>query len=224
MNATHLITWSILLLIPVLSLRAQTTDPLWLQAQAHIEGTKNLVASEVAAHTEIIDGDGKNQDTIDKKTRLTGWKDGEPVRSVVSLVETQKSALGDAQFDLGLANHPDKAMSGILTVQRQEETTLDSKSCVVFQVTGQMVKKKKIPFTGKVWIDKATGLPLRVDYTFDPSSIPMTKSMNQSVVYARTSEGSWLPKTVSIDALMSVMFMKIRMTIRQNLDVWVSRP
>lgn len=224
MNATHLITWSILLLVPVLSIRAQTADPLWLKAQAHIEGTKNLVASEVAAHTEIIDGDGKNQDTIDKKTRLTAWKDGEPVRSVVSLVETQKSALGDAQFDLGLANHPEKAMSGILTVQRQEETILDSIPCVVFQVTGRMEKKKKIPFTGKVWIDKTTGLPLRVDYTFDPSSIPMTKSMSQSVVYSRTSEGSWLPKTVSIDALMSVMFMKIKMTVRQNLDVWVSRP
>jgi len=52
----------------------------------------------------------------------------------------------------------------------------------------------------------------------------MTKSMSQSVVYSRTSEGSWLPKIVSIDALMSVMFMKMKMTIRQNLDVWVPRP
>ena len=220
---------ALLFIAPPLSLQAQTADPLWLKAleQQQSEADHPMVASEVMANTEIFDGDGKNQDTIDKRTRLTGWKDGEPERAVVSLMETHKSALGDAQFDLGLANHPEKALADILTAQRQEETNLDSKTCVVFQVTGMQVKgkkKTKVPFTGKVWIEKATGLAIRADFALDPSAIPMTKAMNQTVYFARTSDGHWLPKTVASDALMSVMFVKLKMTIRQNFEAWVPRP
>ena len=222
MIMNHLIIPSILLVAPFFSLQAQSTDPLWLKAQAHIQGTNNFVAGEVTTHTEVFDGDGKNQDTIDKKTRLTGWKDGEPVRSVISLIETQKSGLGDVKFDLGLSNNPEKGLAEILTVQRQEETVLDSKPCFVFQITGK--KKNKIPFTGKVWIEKSNGLPLRVDYIFDPSSIPMTKSMSYSALYSRSDQGHWLPKILSIDTTISIIFMKIRMTIRQDLDAWVIRP
>ncbi len=209
------------LLAVALSLQAQTTDPLWLQAQSQIQSTRNLVAVEVSIHTEVLDGDGKNQLTVDKKTRLTGWKDGEPLRSVVSLTESQKSALGNAPLDAGVSNHPDRGFADFLTVQRQEETVLDSKSCVLFQVTG---KKKKISFTGKVWIEKATGLPLRVDCTYDPSSIPMTKAMSTSISYGRSGDGPWMPKVMILDSLMSVMFTKVRTTVRQDFDAWITRP
>ena len=220
----RLLVLSTLMLISALSTHAQGVDPLWLKVKAQIEQTNNFVASEVSAHTEIIDGDGKNQDTIDKKTRLTGWKNGEPVRSVVSSVETHKSALGDAQFDQGLANHPEKVLAGILTVERQGETILDSTLCVVFKVTGQLVKKRKISFTGTIWVEKTTGLPLRIDYYYDPSHIPMTKAMNESMIYASAGQGRWLPKTDSIDILMSIMFMKFKMTIKQSFDGWVLKP
>lgn len=222
MVAKSLLNTTILLLLPFASLRAQIADPLWQKAQALVQASGNRVASVISVHTEVFDGDGKNQDIVDKKTQLTGWKDGEPVRAVVSLTETQKGGLGDAKFDLGLANHPEKALTDIATAQRQEESILDGKPCVLFQVAGK--KKNKIPFTGKIWIEKATGLPLRVDYVFDPSSIPMTKAMTYSIVYAQSGNGHWLPRTVAIDTLMSIMFMKIKMTIRQTLDSWVARP
>jgi len=79
-------------------LRAQATDPLWAQAQAYVQGLNRLVATEIVTHTEIFDGDGKNQDTLDKVARLSGWKDGEPVRTLVKVSETQKTALSDEKL------------------------------------------------------------------------------------------------------------------------------
>jgi D-tyrosyl-tRNA(Tyr) deacylase len=107
---------------------AQTTDPLWLKAQAHVVAIKNLVASEVTTHSESMNGDGEDKSTSDVKTRLTGWKDGEPVRTVESFIETQKTSLDATQFDLDLANHPEKAMAGILTVH--VHGNLAHRSCV----------------------------------------------------------------------------------------------
>jgi hypothetical protein len=212
----------LLVMGPALSLHAQITDAVWLNAHRQMSSINNLVASDVSAHIEIFDGDGKNIDTVNKKTQLTGWKNGEPIRTVTSLTETQKSPLGDAKLDFGLADHPDKDFSEILTANRVEETSLDSKSCFLFQVSGK--KKNKVPFTGKVWIEKSSGLPLKAEYVYDPSSIPMTKSMNYSVEYGRGNGGVWLPKIVSINVLMSMMFVKVRMVIQQNLDVWIPRP
>jgi hypothetical protein len=213
----------ILSIVLVTSIQAQTADPLWLKAQAQVQGTRNLVASEISSHTEILLGDGKHQDIIDKKTRLTGWRDGEPVRSVVSLTETQKEAgMGDAKLDFGVANHPEKWLAEILTIQRQEEVILNTKSCVVFRVTGK--RSGKVPFTAKAWIERATALPLRVEYTFDPSGMPLTKSMNYSTVYGRSAEGHWVPRTVVVETVMSVIFMKVKMTMRQDLDGWIPRP
>ena len=143
------------------------------------------------------------------------------MRSVLSLTEVQKSGLGEVKFDLGVANHPEKGLFEGSLVQRQEEIVLDTKACVVFLMTGKM---SKTPFTAKAWIEKGTGLPSKVDYTFDSSHLPMTKSLTYSVVYARSSEGLWLPKQVTIDLVISVLFRKIRTTVRQNLDVWITRP
>ena len=219
MAMTHLFRPFIVLFALVSSLNAQ--DPLWTKAREQVLNTNKFVAIDVSTHTEIFDGDGKNIDTIDIIKHLTGWKNGEPVRSVKSLIESQKSGLGDMAFDVGVANHPEKGLIDGSTIQRQEEVLIEGKSFVVFLVTG---KKGKASFTAKAWIEKATALPRKVDYTIDPSSISMTKALSYSISYGLSNEGHWLPTQFTMDTLMSVLFKKIKISLRQNLDGWVVRP
>jgi hypothetical protein len=214
------------LLVAAAPLQAQTKDPLWTKALAQVETTKSLVASEVQMQMEVTDSDGKVQDRVDKKSRLTGWKDGEPVRVQTSSEASKKSEANDSNFDLALANRPDQVLSGITSAQRQAaETTLDGRPSVIFQVIGEVLKKdKKLPFTGKVWVDKDTASVLKLDYVFDPSQVPMTKKMSQSIVFGAGKDGAWLPKTSVIDATISAVFVKANVAMRFAFESWVTRP
>lgn len=198
---------------------AGQADPLWLRAQEASRASRNFVASEVGSETVVTDEQGKNLDTIRKSTRLTGWRNKEPVRSTVSLVETQKSGLGGLKFEWGIADHPEEALADGDSVVRSGPAMLDGKTYVLFDVAG--VKGKR-PFTSKVWIDEATGLPVRADYAIE--GVPIVKSMSYSVLFGRVENAGWLPVTVKFDAAVSAMFYKFRVQSAQQLSNWVRRP
>lgn len=201
------------------AMAAGQPDPLWLRAQEAVRAHRDLVASEVSAETSVTAEDGKNLDTIRKSTRLSGWRDNEPVRSTVSLVESQKSGLGELKFEWGVANHPEEALADGHSVVRSGAATLEGKPCVQFRVTG--VKGKR-PFTSTVWIEEASGLPLRADYALDGNAT--VKSMAYSVLFGRDEQARWLPLKLRLDASVSALFFKFRIQSAQQLSHWVKRP
>lgn len=204
-----------------LALRGQATDPLWSLAQSHLLKSHTLVASEVAVHIELFDADGKPKFSADQRYRLTAWKNGEPVRTVVSMTSSEKGPVDLPPVDLGLAKHPDRAFENIVGVERLEESALDARLCVVFRVSGKL---KTMPFTGKAWIEKGTGLPVRLDCTYDSSSLPMTKALSTSVTFGPDADGRWLPKKMVFDLLISAFFTKARMLVSQEAGDWIARP
>jgi hypothetical protein len=216
---------TVALVLAAAPLHAQVIDPLWVKAVARVESTKGLVASEIQAQMEVSDSDGKVKDRVDTKSKLTGWKDGEPVRVQTSSEESKKSDAKDAKVDIGLANRPEEVLNGISIAQRQGESTVDSRVSVVFQVVGEAIKKdKKVPFTGKVWVDKDTGSVMKIDYVFDPKDVPKTKKLSQSIVFGPDKDGTWLPKNSVIDATMSVVFLQFNVAMRLGFESWVKRP
>lgn len=205
-------------LISAASIAAQH-DPLWLGAREAVRMSRDLVASEVISETVVTDDSGKNLDTIKKTTKLTGWRDNEPVRTTVSMVDTQQSGLGDLKFDWGIANHPEQALADGDSIVRVGPAVLNGKTYVLFHVAG--IQKKR-PFTSKVWINEATGLPMQADYTV--TGIPMTTSMTYSVVFGRDAHDRWLPLKVDINASVSALFYKFQAQSVQQLSNWVKRP
>lgn len=204
---------------------AQTTDPLWLKAVAQIEASKGFVAGEVQTRVDMTDNDGKVMETVERKSTLTGWKDGKPVRAATTVGDNKKGDSANANLDLPLADQPDQVLRGVANVQRKEEVVLDTKAAVIFQVSGERSQKdKKLPFSGRVWVDKETGSVIKLDYTFDPSNVPLTKKMSQSIAFSPTKDGVWLPKSASMDLTVSVLFSQSKVAMRYGFDAWALRP
>jgi hypothetical protein len=199
--------------------KAGPADPLWLAATETLRASRDLVASEVEFNNVVTDADGKRLDTIRKTTKLSGWRDGEPVRTTVKMVDTEKTGLSELKFESGIANHPEEALLDATNIVRAGPGTLDGKTAMLFQLTG--IRRKR-PFTAKVWIDEASSLPLRADYAF--KDVPMTKSMNVSVRFGRDGQARWLPLKVDIDVTVSAMFHQFRVQSAQQLSNWVKRP
>ena len=212
----------LLLALPGLALQAQPSDPLWLQALAQLQASAKLVANETSMCIQILDGAGKSAGTSEMKCKVTGWKGGEPVRSVVSHSELDKGEQLDPGKSGRMSNHPEESLSEIQTAQRLQETVLDGQACVLFQVTG--LKKGKIPYTGKVWVEKAGGLPLKAEFIADAAKIPMTKAMGWNVLFGRSGDGHWVPRSMTMEALVSVMFMKIKTSSQWRFEAWSPRP
>jgi hypothetical protein len=204
-----------------LALGAQTADPLWAKAQAHLQAASRLYASEITTVMELHDTDGKSMGRQETRTRASGWKDGEPVRTVVSHTETEHMPADDGAKPERVANHPEQGLADILTVQRGADAREGSEDCAVFQVTGN--RKGKAPFTGQVWIEKVNGFPVKAWFTFDTAHIPMTRSMTSFLQFIHAQDAC-LPVGTTVDTLMSVMFMKVRMTIQSSYSTWVARP
>lgn len=218
MSPRFLLVFLCLLLASPMS-KAGPADPLWLAATEALRAARGLVASEVESRTVVTDEDGNTLDTIEKSTKLSGWRDGEPVRTTVKMVESQKSGLGELKFEWGIANHPEQALADADSIVRAGPAVLDGKTAVLFHVAGT---QRKRPFTARVWIDEASSLPLRADYAI--KGIPMMKSMTYSVVFGRDGQARWLPLKVEAEALVSVPFYQLRMRSAQRLSNWIARP
>jgi hypothetical protein len=225
MKVKHSLALLMLCCLPVGQLQAQTTDPLWQKALAHMEAIKSLVASQLQFRLEATDGDGKVQERVDTTSQLSSWKAGEPVRVVSASSDSKHNKAADSKSDLTLANHPDEALKWIQSVQRKDEVMLGTQASVVFEVVGEKLKAdKRLPFTGKVWLDKATGSVLKTDCTFDPANVPLTKRMSQSVVFGTNKDGLWLPKTATADVTASAFFTQIKINMQHSFESWVVRP
>lgn len=203
----------------VWGLRAQ--DPLWTRARERVLHIPPMVASEVTSHIDIVDGDGHPLETVDVVRRLSGWKDGDPVRTVVSQRSTRQTGLSELAFEVGIADHPDRTLFDSTMVQRLETVQQEGRRVGVFSLKG---KRGKLAFTGKAWIDEASGFPLRVDYTLDTTSIPFTKTLSYSVLFGAPVESLCLPRQVSLDTSMWVLFQHIRISVQQRFEQWAPRP
>lgn len=198
---------------------AGQVDPLWLAASEPLRAMRDLVAGDVNANTVVTGENGKNLDTIKKSSKLTGWRDGEPVRTTVKMVTSQGSGLGELKFEEGIVNQSVRALADVESVVRAGPATLEGKTLVLFNVAGM---QKKHPFTAKVWIDEASKLPVRADYAIKASS--MAKSMTYTAVFGRDEQARWLPLTVDVDATVSALFFQFRVQSALQLSNWIKRP
>lgn len=205
-----------------LSLHASSTpvaDPLWQRARFALDASKTMVADEVATQMEMIDGDGKSLGVMNIVERISGWKDSEPVRTIVSNDNPQYASVAGSRFRVSLPDHPENALRDGAGPQRIGSEIFQGKSCVVFRVDGNTRERT---FSSKVWIDEASGLPLKVVHDF--AGIPMTKSLSESIIFGRSREGAWVPEASIVDATVQMLFQRLRVISKYKAQSWASRP
>lgn len=198
---------------------AALVDPVWQRAQSALDASKALVADEVGTGMEMIDGEGKSLGTMNIVEKISEWKDGEPVRTIVSNDNPQYTDVARTRFKISVPNHPEEALRNGTGPQRIGTEIVDGKSCVVFRVDGNSGKKT---FRSKIWVDEASGLPLKAVHDF--SGIPMTKSLSESITFGRGRDGAWVPESLVVDATVHMLFQSLRVVSKYQFRTWVLRP
>lgn len=200
--------------------QAQTSnDQVLTKAKEALTESRNLVADIVNTDMEMIDGDGKSMGTMRIQERISGWADGEPVRKIVANSNPEHGAVARTRFRVIVDNHPDKGLKDGSTLERIDSAVYDGRPCSIFMVTGA---NGKVSFKSKIWIDEATGLPLKVIHTF--RGIPMTKDLEHTITYGRRKEGEWVPVNAVVDATVGMLFQNIRVISKYQFLTWVKRP
>lgn len=190
-----------------------------LKARQALGEAKDLVADSVVTDMEMIDGDGKSMGTMHIEEKFSGWADGEPVRTIVANSNPENAPVARARFKVTVDNHPEKGLREGATFERINSVLYDGRPCGVFAMTGT---SGKASFKSKIWIEEATGRPLKVVHDFD--GIPMTKSMQQTIIYDMNKDGAWVPASAMVDATVGILFQKMRVISKYRFLNWIRRP
>lgn len=210
------------LTLSVLSLHAAsapTIDPLWQKARQALAASKTLVADEVGTDMEMMDGHGKSMGVMHIVEKISDWKDAEPVRTIVSNDNPQHAAVARTRFKIAVPDHPEEALRDGAGPRRIGSALCDDKPCAIFLVDGNSGAKI---FSSEVWIDEASGLPVRVVHDF--SGIPMTKSLRESITFGRSGNGAWLPQSTVVDVTVHMLFQELRIVSKYTFRSWIPRP
>lgn len=198
---------------------APTIDPLWQKARQALDASKTLVADEVGTEMEMIDGDGKSMGVMHIVERISDWKNAEPVRTIVSNDNPQYAAVARTRFKMAVPDHPEEALRDGDGPQRIGSELCDGKPCAIFRVDGKRGEKT---FSSKVWIDEASGLPVRVLHDF--AGMPMTTSLRASITFGGSRGGAWLPASAVVDATVHMLFQELRVVSKYTFRSWIPRP
>lgn len=207
-----------LALAPILGSAQTAEERIYAKAKEALQASRNLVADTIITDMEMIDSGGKSMGTMSLQEKITGWAEGEPVRTIVANSNPEHSSVAKSRFKVIVDNHPEKGLKDGTTVERLEPETFDGSPCSVLMVKGT---SGKVSFNAKVWIEKATGLPLKVVQNF--VGVPMTKSIEHAVTFGRSQEGAWVPVRAVVDATVGVLI-HLRTVSKYHFTSWVKRP
>lgn len=198
---------------------AQTLEErIYAKAKEALQASRNLVAATVVTDMEMIDSSGQSMGTMSLQEKITGWAEGEPVRTIVANSNPQHSSVARSRFKVIVDNHPDKGLKDGTTVERLASEPFDGKRCSVLLVKGMT---GKVSFEAKVWVEEATGLPLKVVQRF--VGFPMIKSLEHAATYGRSEQGAWVPVRAVVDATVGVLI-HLRTVSKYQFTSWVERP
>jgi hypothetical protein len=220
----HLAATALLALLPVLAAGADPAPgnaDLWQQAQDIVEKSRGLVADSVTTEMEMFDGDA-SMGTMRIEERISSWKDHEPVRVVYSNDHPEHEAVAKIRFKVMIDNHPEAALlPEHASTERTETASLNGKACTIFYLSGMTGAKGDASFKSAVWVEDATGLPLKVFTEFH--GLPSIKSMTREIQFGE-KDGQWLPASAIVDSTGSLLFKKVRFVAKYQFGNWVPRP
>ena len=212
------------------SLNAAEND-LWDKAWKFVENGKNLVPGKIVDTTIILDKKGKEKNRMEVilKTQkeddgvsvifIEGTQDGDELteedKFVESKLEEDYKPTGESFFD-NVTSYQ----------QTSEEKIIFEKNCIAFEFVGEKTwlegkkkTEKKTSFTGKLWIEKSTGVPIMRETSINP--LPKTvKEMNLKKYYT-IIENECTESRIEIEMIISLIVMKLRInTIKSFSEYW----
>lgn len=197
---------------------AASENALWNKAQKFIENGSNLIPGRIVKTTVVLNKKGKEKSRTEITTKTQ--KENEDVS--VSFIEGKRNGTellaDDKEVEAALQQDfkpsEDSFFDDVISFKQTfEEKIINGKDCIGFDYTGESIqtkKKKEIKEieTGKLWIEKSTGVPVMREFTTDQLPKHM-KKFNIKIYYALI-ENSCTKSEVDIKVVVSYLFMKFR--------------
>ena len=218
---------------------AAGADELWRKAVAVVAANDSWKAGLTVLAARETDGRGRARSTWEATIRTTPDAEGTPVQDVVRYVENGKDVTaqrreraaqtgggreggqgsGGGPFSWNPSDprqtpfHP--SVQGRVTVRRlQAEEFVEGRRCAAYSFEQRLEGKSLAK--GTAWLDSGSGMPVRLEATFDP--LPMFVHQAEIAVgFAGGADGAWLVK--HFHATGEATFLMIRRAYTMELEL-----
>ena len=205
-------------------------DPLWEKARAHMRTVQEMTAAHVLTTTAVYDSSNVYLGKKEESVRITGWKAGRPIRKS-EWTKVDKNPGASISLELFVHSRPAALLAisetaVIERIERRADETVAEKDCGVFafRYTTGRTEKGKTSYSTVAWVEKATGLPVRVKSTILKVNVSGLKSAAFVVDFAWTGKRQWLPLRCATELSGSMMFVTRNVKIQQEFTEWIQRP
>ncbi len=232
--------WSVRrrLWLPLLALAALAplsagalSDALWGRAVEIARIAKDWVPGNAAVTIELVDADGKAQESWDSEYRLSADATGDVAlqveRSSHNGVDTtskdrasqsrrprQPFNMGDNPFDPGV-------QPGIQAVRLPDTQSLQGRLCTVYDFT--MRRKDGTVLSGTAWLDASSGEPVQVSYTAKPLPRGVFE-MQTTLLYGKGPAGGGYLTEARVEGVGGILFIRRAFRSRITVDGYWKRP
>lgn len=221
------VSFCLLLALDAAGTTGNIEDPLWRRAADSVSLAKNAVASRIVTQTEVFDGKGKKMESIEEVQKLTGWDGEKPLVKSETKKDVVKDSGMNVRIDVKATDNPFYASRlGLVTYSRIAEETLDGKSVVRYQfeeAPGPTDKSDQGPVVGTAWIERETGLPVKVEY--HPKKLPSRLSAySMTVLFQARLDGSVVPREAHLEMKGGFLFIKRVVQLHKTFSDWATAP
>ncbi len=206
---------------------ASVEDPLWSIAADSVWRAEKAVASLIITRTEISDGSGKKMESVEEVQTLTGWDREKPLVKTETRKDVVKDSGMTVRIDVKPTDNPFYASrQGLVAYNRIAEDTLEGKSCVRYhfeEAPGATDKTDQGPVVGTAWIERETGLPVKVEYR--PKKLPSRVSAyTMTILFQARPDGSVVPREAGLEMTGGFLFIKRVVQIHKSFSDWTKAP
>lgn len=212
----RLIAFSLLQLTCLLSLNcfAQSADPLWDKVIAELRASEKYVAQDIEQKIDFRKNDGVKQGLF--KLKLSDWKKGVPVYSVLSLESPSAEQKPNKPIDLDemFATLRKAILSKSSGLTRKDNVDFNGMSSTLFEIADGSIQKVKM----RIWADPQNGQI----YQYRLSAyVPFAFDAETTVSFADSSTGVRLGAQRHTDLKFLIPFKKAQGSVVETLSNWV---
>jgi hypothetical protein len=207
-------------------------DLLWQNAVKLAGDNRGLIAGRMIVQSVIMDDNGKTNKVNELEIRVNTNKDGYLQPEMTKFIENGKDITEAKKKEINEAknNHSGNARIGfsmedmnpflpglqsnitIIRITADTDTNIS-----VYDYIRTINNNKVKTQTGRAWLDKITGVPIKIIFTIDPLP-PFVTRMTNAVFYKTGKKMEWYPDKMVIEGSGGFLFYKVNMVSITQFD------
>lgn len=200
-------------------------DPIWQAAAEVAWRSKDAFPERIVSRTVICDGSGKRLESREEIERLTGVTDEKAVFQKEVKRDVVKDAGLNIRIDISAKDNPFfTSREGLVSYERGADEVLEGHECATYRFEERPSKGRSDGDVqvGTAWIEKATSLPLKVEYRYRklPSHV---SSYVLTVLFSPFGGGRCAPRKARMEMKGGFLFYRRAVTIEKSFEGWEER-